>query len=477
MRASGFFRIALLSTLGASLTGCTALLSPGTAGIRNSVQISGRVRGGQQPVFGATIQLYAVGTSADGSASTPLLTQAVTTAADGSFDITSLFSCSNATLVYLTAVGGDPGAGSPNPNLDMMVALGPCSSLTPSTFISINEVTTVAAVYALAPFMDSIAAVGSSSSDVAALTSAFVLANQFADSTSGTSPGTNITAGTTIPSTLINTLANIISTCVNSAGGSSSYPSPCGHFFLLTTPGNSPAPAETVGALLYLANNPTLNTALLYQLAPPAPPFQPSLSSAPADFRIGPVPSGLASLQITPSILTFPIGSVSVTSNPQSVTIKNVSSSPANLNSMTLIGADAADFSTSTLCPATLTPTASCTAEVSITPSAAGSRIGYLSIASDTLASPQFVTLTIDNPIPGISSISSEVSNPFVVHVLGSNFLPSSIIQVDGSDRLTGYRNPNELVFQLTGADLFATGNLMVTVVNPTPGEIGRAHV
>jgi hypothetical protein len=34
----------------------------------------GAVHGGQQPVSGATIQLYAVGTTGDGSSSTPLLT-------------------------------------------------------------------------------------------------------------------------------------------------------------------------------------------------------------------------------------------------------------------------------------------------------------------------------------------------------------------------------------------------------------------
>jgi hypothetical protein len=43
----------------------------------------GSVHGGQQAVSGSTIQLYAVGTTGDGSAATPLLTQAVTTDASG----------------------------------------------------------------------------------------------------------------------------------------------------------------------------------------------------------------------------------------------------------------------------------------------------------------------------------------------------------------------------------------------------------
>ena len=109
MRTYGFLRIALLSALSVLLTGCT-LSSPNTSGASSSVQISGKVHGGQQPVSGASIQLYAVGTSADGSASTPLLTQTVTTGNDGGRLITSLYSCDSATLVYhLTAVGANPG--------------------------------------------------------------------------------------------------------------------------------------------------------------------------------------------------------------------------------------------------------------------------------------------------------------------------------------------------------------------------------
>jgi hypothetical protein len=473
LRTYSFLRIALLSALSALLTGCT-LSSPNTSGASSSVQISGKVHGGQQPVSGATIQLYAVGTSADGSASTPLLTQTVTSGSDGSFNITSLYSCNSATLVYLTAVGGNPGSNSTNPNLALMAALGPCSSLTSSTFVFVNEVSTIAAVNALAPFMSSMSAVGSSPADVSALTSAFTLANQFADSATGASPGNNVAAGTTIPSALINTLANVLSTCINSAGGTSAYPSLCGQLFSLTTPGNSVPPTDTITSLLYLANNPTLNTALLYALVPATAPFQPSLSSTPPDFRIRPVPSTPPSLQITPSLLTFPIGTVGVASSPQSVTIQNISTSTVALTSLTLVGANASDFSSSNNCTATLAPSSSCTGQVTITPSAAGSRIGYLSIASGTPASPQFVTLTIDNPIPSISSfnppfVPAGSSIPLNILVLGSNFLPSSLIQVSGSNRLTGYLGASELTFELTAADQAAVGSLSITVTNPAP--------
>ena len=107
--------------------------------------LSGKVHRGQQPVSGITTQLYAVRTSGDGSAATPLLSQAVTTGGDGDFTITGQYYCSGASLVYLTATGGNPGMSSANGILTDMVALAPCSSLSAINTINITEVTTVAA--------------------------------------------------------------------------------------------------------------------------------------------------------------------------------------------------------------------------------------------------------------------------------------------------------------------------------------------
>ena len=123
----------------------------------------GVVHGGQQPVSGATVQLYAVGTSGDGSAATALLSPAITTDANGGFGISGLYTCPSASaLVYLVATGGNPGLGGSanNAALALMAALGPCGNLTNSTFIVVNELTTVAAVYALAPYMASATAIG-----------------------------------------------------------------------------------------------------------------------------------------------------------------------------------------------------------------------------------------------------------------------------------------------------------------------------
>jgi hypothetical protein len=191
----------------------------------------GSVRGGQQAVTGATIQLYAVGTAGDGSASTPLLTQAVTTDASGEFSITGDYTYPTPTsLVYLVATGDNPGLtpGTNNAALAMMSVLGTCGSLTPSTYITVNELTTVAAVWALAPFMNSYSSVGSGAGDAAALASVFTLASYYVNVAMGTIPGMNVPAGTTVPVAQINTLANILSSCINSPGGVAGDGSPCG---------------------------------------------------------------------------------------------------------------------------------------------------------------------------------------------------------------------------------------------------------
>src|SRR5579875_1179702 len=162
----------------------------------------GVVYGGQQPVSGASIQLYSVGTSADGANATPLLSPAVVTDGNGGFNITGAYTCpSSSSLVYIAATGGNPGlaAGTNNADLAMMAALGPCGNLSASTHIIINEVTTVAAVYALSPYMNSLTAVGSSSGDAAGLTNAFALASEFVNNDLGSAPGTNVPAGDVVP--------------------------------------------------------------------------------------------------------------------------------------------------------------------------------------------------------------------------------------------------------------------------------------
>jgi hypothetical protein len=92
------------------------------------------------------------------------------------------YTCPSATsLVYVVAVGGNPGlaAGTNNTALTLMAALGACGNLTASTPIRINELTTVAAVWALAPYMNSYRSIGSDAGEATGIADAFTLATYF----------------------------------------------------------------------------------------------------------------------------------------------------------------------------------------------------------------------------------------------------------------------------------------------------------
>jgi len=277
----------LLSSLPFLVTGCAISGLDSSPPVHPGVVMNGKMQGGQQPVSGATIQLYAVGTT-DGGGATALLKSTVTTDAGGGFNITGDFDCPvDDPLVYLVGTGGDPGIGSNNSAIGLMAALGHCSALNASTFIWMDEVTTVAAAAALAPYMTPPANVGAA--DANALAVAFQLASEYADTSHGSSPGVGYSDTATpyqagIPVTTINTLANILASCVNSA--SSTSPT-CSQLASLT--GGS---TDTLTAIVKVMQNPgAYDSSGLFALTTATGPFQPQLSSAPtATFGVSPQP-------------------------------------------------------------------------------------------------------------------------------------------------------------------------------------------
>ena len=126
--------------------------------------------------------------------------------------------------MYLVASGGNPGLspGTNNTSLALMAALGSCGNLNSSTHIVIDEVTTVAAVYALAPFMATNsgapgASLGTSVGNTQGLTNAFATAQNLVDIGSGAAPGPTLPAGATAPTAELNTLADIQTAAPESA--------------------------------------------------------------------------------------------------------------------------------------------------------------------------------------------------------------------------------------------------------------------
>lgn len=390
--------VALLSGL-AAFSGCSSGSLQAGSGQSSSPQpptpatVKGTVRGGQVPVTSASLQLYAVGATGDGSSATPLLNQPIASDASGNFTLTGTYTCpSPSSLVYVTASGGNPGlgAGTNNTASVLIAALGPCSSV-PSSFI-VNEVTTVAAIWSLAPFMSSPSAIGSSAADAGNLSTAFSLAAQLADVTTGTAPGNGVPTGTTIPADEINTLADILSACVNSSGGVAGDGSPCGQLFALTTPAGGSAPTTIAAASLFIDQNPTENTAQLFALLPADAPFTPMLSIPPVDWSVHPaVPSALS---VTPSSISFPSTIVNFTAASQTITLSNSGTTGISIGNLALTGSNADDFAFNNSCTSILPANQTCTIEVSFSPTVTGSKYAYLTIANNVTSVPVAIALT-----------------------------------------------------------------------------------
>jgi hypothetical protein len=278
----------------AALSGCSDIIRTDTASVSGSAiqgsVIQGSVFGGSQPIGNATIQLYAAGNTGYGSAytytagSSLLGTNTVTSLANGTFSIAGDFTCpSAATPVYLVATGGSPGLANngTNPHIALMAALGPCGGLNQSTHITVNEMSTVGSVWALAPFMTGIANIGTSAGNSVGLTNAFATVNKLVNTATGNVSGPALPSNATLPVAKINTLANILAACVNSPGNTTA----CSNLFKYTTV-NGVVPNDTLTAAMNLAQHPNLQTSNLWGLVTTSGPFQPALPAAPSDFSL-----------------------------------------------------------------------------------------------------------------------------------------------------------------------------------------------
>ncbi|MDR3735693.1 MAG: Ig-like domain-containing protein [Acidobacteriaceae bacterium] len=293
--------------------GCTVPGSPTTPdhAMVSSIGLQGIVKGGQQPVYNALIGLYAAGTTATyGSGASNLLPSPVYTLANGTFNISHDYTCPTpSTQVYLTATGGDPSGQATafsNSAIQLVAALGPCGNLTTSTYINVDEVTTVAAAFALGQFCGGFGttsdSIGAPASNTIGLTNAFATAHNLASVSTGYATPTTAASGTnyslySADQQKLNTIANILADCVNQTTNGSTV---CSTLFADVTPIYAPLSTSTLAtppvnifqAAVYMSLNPTSTNASgsqisnLLVLQTPYQPFSPALSSAPTDWTL-----------------------------------------------------------------------------------------------------------------------------------------------------------------------------------------------
>jgi streptogramin lyase len=329
------------------LSGCagnpTFTANPGSA---QTMTLRGSVHGGQQPVVGAHVYLFAISATGWGgpgiapsssNASVSLLTSGtardssgnwyVTTDSNGQFSITGDYTCPSSANTYYYATGGDSGSG----NNSAITLVAPFSSCNPSTFTIVNEVSTIASVFTFAGLITDPLHVGTSGSALAlsSLNSANSGLNNILVQGAGVANTTTPSGNGTVPQAEINTLANILASCINSTGPGSVA---CATLFANAQSGGV-TPSDTATAAVNIAHNPGANVAALFALQTPSPPFQPTLTAAPNDFTIA--------ISYTGGGLTGP-GSVAIDANGTAWVTNN------SARSISAFGADGTVLSPST---------------------------------------------------------------------------------------------------------------------------------
>lgn len=316
------------------LAGCNLSPTASSSGLPIGQTVAGMshgsLHGGQQPVVGAKVFVFAAGNTGYGSASVSILANIpgatnvdntagsptfgdyyTLTDSKGNFDFDN--SCPANREIYVYASGGNPGSGE-NSNVGMLSIIGQCSgngSLAGFPSIGVDEVSTIAAAYAFSGFAVDATHVGSTGNQqsLIGLDNAFATSGNLSNISTGLALATTPAGNGTVPQAEINTLGNILASCVNSAP-------PFANCTTLETnaTNGSTVPTETATAAINIAHNPASNVAALYPLSNPTAPFQPSLSAPPSDFTIA-IAYGGGGQQIPNSVAIDASGQVWIANN------------------------------------------------------------------------------------------------------------------------------------------------------------------
>jgi streptogramin lyase len=291
-------RFSIAAAIG--LTGCSAGFTnqnPAQAGPTQGSPFHGTAMGGEQPLANAQIYFYATGSTGYGSSSRSLLVAPngsnntvydgnglyyVLTGPTGNFSITGDYTCpSPDSQVYLLSKNGNAGAGN-NTAASLIATLGSCGNLSSSTFVVLNEVTTVAAIASLQQFTKSSTQIGSTTTNQAGIEGAFATINNLVNFSYG---GAQISTSTRqVPDARIYSMANALAACVNSTGPSS--PACTRLFAAAVPPAGGTTATDTFSAMLNIAKNPGGNPAGIFAISPASPPYPVMLASAPNDYSL-----------------------------------------------------------------------------------------------------------------------------------------------------------------------------------------------
>ena len=299
--------LSLLSGCSASFT--SSPVEPHETPIGN---IQGTVHGGQAPISGGHIYLYAAGTTGYGTAATSLISSTasnafedgngnyyVVTDANGNFALGGDYTCTQGQAVYMVAVGGNPGLTGTvnNTAIVQMAGLGIC----PATgnlaaqvpYLVINEVTTVAFAYSMSGFATTAFNVSSDATGTTALANAMANTSNIVNLQWGQAPAVaNGNPNSINPQAKLYALANIVAACVNTSSPTSSG---CANLFQFATTSTGTKATDEANALFNIAHNQAQNVGNIWSLTPSNPVFSPTLTSQPTDWTMPVIYTGLVS--------------------------------------------------------------------------------------------------------------------------------------------------------------------------------------
>jgi hypothetical protein len=182
---------------------------------------------------------------------------------------------------------------------------------------------------------------------------------------------------------------------------------------------------------------------------------------------------------LTPTTLNFgtlPLG----TSAQQSSTLTNTGTGTLNLSSIVLSGADYSLVATGTSCPYTggpVAPGGTCTIDVAVKPTQAGTRVGTVTLTDDAADSPQTLSLTGTGLNPGpfifqplIPASTSPGGSDFTLTVNGTGLVATSVVNWNNSPLSTTFVSSGRLKAVVPSADIAQAGTAAVTVFTGGPG-------
>jgi hypothetical protein len=108
-------------------------------------------------------------------------------------------------------------------------------------------------------------------------------------------------------------------------------------------------------------------------------------------------------VKLSPTMLSFGNQMVAVSSSPLAITLANTGTASLSISNIKISGSNHGDFSQSNNCGSSLAVNASCTINVTFTPTKTGSRVSTVSITDNASGSPQSVALAGTGVAPAVT--------------------------------------------------------------------------